>query len=301
MEIVYLDKQKPAKEDHLALLLGNFDGVHLGHQELIFKAKVKGEGRIGVLLFSESPSKFIVNGKSVSELTPLDKKLSLFASYGIDIAYIVKAEPSLFSLSPEEFMEQILSPISPSLIVVGTDYRFGYRAMGNAETLEKRFKVVAVPLKEIEGTKVGTREIITYLKQANIEKANEFLGRPYEIKGKVVQGNHLGRTISFPTANLALEGNYVLPMTGVYFGVGYLRGVPYKAMINIGSNPTIGNVKEERVEAYLLNAKGDFYGAILYLSFLYFRRGETKFENIELLKEQLDADKLALIDYLPSR
>lgn len=301
MDVIYLDKQTPTKEKNLTLLLGNFDGVHLGHQELIFEAKVRGEGKIGVLLFSENPSKFIPNGKSVHELTPLDKKLSLFSSYGVDIAYVVKSEPSLFTLSPNEFIDSIIKVIGPSLIIVGTDYRFGYKASGDVKILRDHFKVVAVPLKEINGIKVGTKEIITFLSKGDIDSANAFLGRPYEIKGKVIQGNHLGRTISFPTANLLLDGDYVLPMTGVYFGIAYLRGLPYKAMINIGNNPTIGTVKETRVEAYLLNANGNFYDATIYLTFLYFRRPETKFENIESLKRQLDADKLALIDYLPNK
>lgn len=297
MEVIELDKREPLKEKNLSLLLGNFDGVHLGHQELIFEAKMKGEGKIAVLLFSESPSRFIENGKNHKELTPLDKKISIFQSQGIDIAYILRSERSLFSLSPEDFIRKILQPLNPSLIVVGEDYRFGYRAEGNPALLEKYFKTDVVPLLMKEGRKIGTQEIISFLKNGEVDKAAEFLGRPYEIKGTITKGNGLGHTIGFPTANLALAEDYLLPKNGVYFGLAFLRGLPYKAMINIGNNPTVGKLVNERVEVHLLNASGNFYGQTLYVNFLAFRREEEKFENLEKLKEQLEKDKKALDDY----
>lgn len=297
MEVIELDKQQPLKEQNLSLLLGNFDGVHLGHQELIFEAKKEGQGKIAVLLFSESPAKFIDNGKDHRELTPLDKKISIFQSQGVDIAYILKADKSLFALSPEEFIEKILKPINPSLIVVGEDYRFGYMAQGNHEILKKHFKTHVVSLLTKDGRKVGTQEIVSFLKKGEIEKVTEFLGRPYEIKGKVIKGNGLGHTIDFPTANLSFSQDYILPKNGVYFGLAFLRGLPYKAMINIGTNPTVGRLVNERVEVHLLNASGNFYGQTLYVSFLTFRREEEKFESLKKLQEQLQKDKKALEDY----
>lgn len=297
MEVIELDKQQPLKESNLSLLLGNFDGVHLGHQELIFEAKKEGEGKIAVLLFSDSPAKFIDNGKEHRELTPLDKKISIFQSQGVDIAYILKAEKSLFALSPEEFIEKILKPINPSLIVVGEDYRFGYKAQGNPEILQKRFKTRVVSLLTKDGKKIGTQEIVSFLKKGEIEKVTEFLGRPYEIKGTIIKGNGLGHTIGFPTANLSFSEDYILPKNGVYFGLAFLRGLPYKAMINIGTNPTVGNLVNERVEVHLLNASGNFYGQTLYVNFLTFRREEKKFDDLKKLQEQLAKDKKALEDY----
>lgn len=297
MEIIRLAVQEPLKEKNLSLLLGNFDGVHLGHQELIFDARIHGEGKVAVLLFSESPAKFINNGKDHKELTPLDAKISVFRSLGVDIVYILKAESSLFSLSPIEFIEKVLIPLNPSLVVVGEDYRFGYKAQGDPDLLKKHFKTDVVPIFKKGSKKVGTQEIISFLKNGEIEKATQFLGRSYEIKGKVVKGNGLGHTIGFPTANLSLSEDYVLPKNGVYFGLAFLRGMPYKAMINIGRNPTVGNLVNERVEVHILYASGNFYGETLYVDFLTFRRDEQKFNSLEELKEQLEKDKEALNAY----
>lgn len=294
---IELNGNQIEKIDKLTILLGNFDGVHLGHQTLIFEAKKRTSGPIGVVVFSDNPAKYIGSGKSQKCLTGFERKLRLFEERGIEYGFILKAEPSLFALSPEEFMHKYIDAISPSLIVVGEDYRFGKMAKGNPETLRTRYEVVTVPLLMMDEHKIGTKEIIESLESGDISLANKMLGYPYEISGKVIEGRHLGRTIGYPTANIDYSDDAVLPKVGVYLGLAFWRGIPYKAMISVGHNPTAGRLEKPSLEAYLLGANGSFYGETVYLDFLSFRREEKNFSSLEGLKKQLDEDKQALIDY----
>lgn len=276
------------------LILGNFDGVHLGHRSLVFGARKLAEGDIAVLLFDQAPSQFFSSGKSTSVLTSLEDKEVQFNALGVDLAYVLHVSKEFFALSAEEFVEKVLKILAPSLIVVGTDYTYGKGALGTVETLKKSFKVFAEPLLENEGHKISTQSIIKEIRSGAIKEANAELGRPYQVKGTIAHGLENGRKMGFPTANLAFDTPYVLPKSGVYLGVAYLRGLPHKALINVGDNPTIGVLHQSIIEAYLKDFEGEAYGETLYLEFDSFLREEKKFASMDELRAQMELDKKEL-------
>ena len=295
MKQVFLDYKKvQGSSDKLTLLLGTFDGIHLGHQQLILEGKKRTEGDLGVLLFSANPADYFDNGKSHSVLTSLEDKLRLFASFGLDVAYILLIDKAFFDLTPERFIETILVPLHPERIVVGTDYSFGKKAEGTDALLKEKFSLDVVSLLDYEGRKVSTQRIISDLANGDLSSANGQLGRDYEIHGLIAHGYENGRKIGFPTANLEMQTPYALPKSGVYEGLVYLRGRPYESLINVGTNPTVGLLKHQRVECYLEGFEGEAYGETIYVSFHQRLRDEIKFASLDELKEQLEKDKANL-------
>lgn len=274
-----------------SLLLGYFDGVHLGHQELIRQAKSH-DKTAGVLLFDRNLATLLPNtGKSLKELTSLEDKLDLFERFGIDYAYIIHTDLSFLGLSKEEFVQKVLQKISPSYLVVGEDYSFGKGKEGNVEYLKKFFQVDVCPLLEDRFGKISSRTIVSFLEEGKIKEANSELGYLYSLKGKVVPGLRNGRKISFPTANLEENNSYVIPKRGVYAGYTLVDDKKYPSIINIGDNPTVGLLHHDLIESHLLSFNQDIYGKEIKVEFLEFLREEKKFSSLEELKEQLKKDK----------
>jgi riboflavin kinase/FMN adenylyltransferase len=273
------------------LCLGTFDGVHLGHQALLLEGRKIAEGDLAVLCFEDNPSHYFGNGKSPLVLTSLEDKERLFEAAGVSLLYLLHLDEGFFAHTPEEFMDQVLTALAPAHLVVGEDYRFGKDAKGDPSTLAKKFPTTVVPLRSLDGEKVSTQRIISFLKEGSLSKANAALGRPYQLVGKVVPGFQNGRKMGFPTANLDLLAPYVLPKAGVYLGACYVHGVPYKALINIGDNPTLGLLKESIVECYLDGFHEDIYGARIYCEFIAYIRGEMKFRNLDELEKQMKKDR----------
>ena len=262
------------------LLLGNFDGLHLGHQTLIEKAKEEGDPF--VLLLDPSFKK----DDAHKVLTTLTDKIRLFARYGVSHIFVLRTGPSFFELSKDDFISLVLKRLNPPALVVGEDYSFGFKGEGTAFDLKRSFPTFALPLLEKDGKKIGTTLIKNLILEGKVSEAASFLGRPYEIKGEIQHGFQNGRKINFPTANL-LPNEYVLPRKAVYCGYAFLRGNCYKSIINVGDAPTVGKLKQNIVEAYLDGFEGDCYGETLYLNFVSFLREERKFEDLETLKEEL--------------
>lgn len=274
-----------------SLLLGYFDGVHLGHQELIRQARSR-DKNTGVLLFDRNLATLLPNtGKSLKELTSLEDKLDLFERFGVDYAYIIHTDLSFLGLSKEEFVQKVLQKISPSYLVVGEDYSFGKGKEGNVEYLKKFFQVDVCPLLEDRFGKISSRMIVSFLEKGMIKEANSELGYLYSLKGKVVPGLRNGRKISFPTANLEENNSYVIPKGGVYAGYTWVDDKKYPSIINIGDNPTVGLLHHDLIESHLLSFNQDIYGKEIKIEFLKFLREEKKFSSLEELKEQLKKDK----------
>lgn len=272
-----------------ALCLGDFDGVHLGHQELAKRALSLGEA--AVFLFDKDPSLFLDNGKGKRFLTSWEDKAALFAKLGVETIYLEEVDASFFALPPERFLEEVLGPLSPKALVVGEDYRFGRGGEGDAKLLSSRFPVEVVPLlRDESGAKIASRSIKQSLSSGDVVTPSAMMGRPYEIKGSVVEGFHNGRKIGFPTINLSLSFPYFLPQSGVYRGYAMLRGERYEAIVNVGKNPTVGLLEEEIVEAHLKGFSDDAYGEKATIGFLKRIRGERKFSSLEELKAQLEED-----------
>jgi riboflavin kinase/FMN adenylyltransferase len=284
----------PPLKDKLTLCLGNFDGIHRGHQALILEARKEADGPLGVLLFDDNPARYFPNGKSARVLTSLEDKKRHFAALGVDVAYVIHIDQAFFGLSKDAFIRQVLAPLKPKRLVVGADYSFGEKAAGGLEDLRKLFPVTSVPLLNEYGQKISTQSIIRAIEKGEIARANSELGYPYEISGVVGHGYENGRKLGFPTANLVLSIPYVYPQDGVYLALIYLRGIPHKALVNVGKNPTIGLLKEPVIECYLSDLKEMIYGETLYVDFLKKLRDEVKFASREALEAQMEKDKEAL-------
>ncbi len=293
MKTVYYDSSWGIIPNKLTLLLGSFDGLHLGHYELVKEGKKKAEGDIGALIFSDNIASFL-GKKSAKVLTSLDDKKRLFSSYGFDYLFIMPLSKGLLELDKDMFMERYIAPLSPSLLVCGEDYSFGYKGEGGISDLKKRFPVSVLPLKRMGDEKIGTQGIISLIEGGKIEEANEELGRAYEVVGKVVKGFGNGHKIGFPTANLSLFAPYALPPYGVYKTIAYLRGIPHLSLTNIGNNPTLGISSQESIETYIPSFDKEIYDETMYLSFLSFLRPEKRFKNVDELKKQIEIDAFSL-------
>lgn len=297
-KIIYLDDQYTNRDEgDLILVLGNFDGFHVGHMSLFDEAlRLKEEtgGTTSAIIFDAAASTILNNGKSVKYLTPLPEKVSRLESMGIDVIYIFHMCEELLRMTSEEFLDFIHYALHPINVIVGEDYTFGYKAMGKVSDLVNVFNDsvhVMKILKDKNGDKFSTQNIIKLIENGDIETANEDLIQPYSIVGKVIAGKQNGRTIGFPTANLELVAEYVIPKVGVYAGeVALENGDVYPSIINVGSNPTVNSDNKLRIEAYLDGYDGDLYNHYIQLSFLSFIRDEKKFASLDDLKKQLQMD-----------
>ena len=284
------------------IALGNFDGVHLGHQRVMAEVaddKSAHEFVAGslatVVTFSPHPQAFFL-GVSRPLLTPVEEKASQLSLIGIQQLVILPFDEALAALSPEEFVEQVLvNQLKAQQISVGCDFRFGRGRSGDALGLEKiagRYDVpvVRVPLREEKGDRISSSRIREALQTGELSEATQLLGRPYTLIGTVVEGKQLGRTIGFPTANLLVPEEKFLPRTGVYsVWVHLLDSQPIKGVMNIGNRPTVGG-QELSIEIHLLDWSGDLYGQKMSVSLQHFVRGEEKFESLEALKAQIAKD-----------
>lgn len=281
----------PEKKDNLTLALGTFDGFHKAHYKLALNARFETTSYSGILFFSASPENYLARNKSKNVLTSLDDKIRYASKVGLDYAYVIDVDSSFFSLTPIEFINKILLPLGVTSVVVGEDFRFGKNGAGDVDLLRKYFKVYCLKIEKLDGVKISSSNIKEYIEEGEVKKAWKFLGHPYEISGYVIKGFHNGHKIGFPTLNISLKDNYVLPLNGVYFGLCYCLGIPYKALINVGNNPTIGKLNKPLVEVHLLDFNKDLYNDFVYVSFLEFERKEIKFNSLEELKKQIENDK----------
>ena len=288
-----------------AIALGNFDGIHQGHkavlQPIIDAPRLSEQPNLysSVVSFSPHPREFFSGGK-LQLLTPIPQKAEILSNLGIEQLVLLPFNRDLASLSPQQFVEQILvEQLQAKLISVGSDFRFGYQRKGTAEDLKNiaaGFGITVLLnslLKSQNHNNAGVRVSSSLIRQAlsegEMSKANMMLGRPYSLIGEVVAGQQLGRTIGFPTANLQLPREKFLPRYGVY-SVDVLWGrTEIKGVMNIGCRPTVAG-ESPSTEVHLLNWSGDLYGQTLKVNLLKFLRPEQKFPSVEALKEQITKD-----------
>lgn len=291
MKIVEIDVNNLQLEPNetCSLCLGYFDGVHLGHLELIQKAV--NDGNASVMTFDVSPSYVLKKNPNENFLTSLYDKSNILKSIGVKTLYVLRMSDELLKYSVNEFIENILQVINPNKIYVGEDYRFGRYAAGTPEDLKEYFDVEVCPLKQMDGSKISSRVIRDLISFGEVEEANKLLSRPYSIVGLVVEGKHNGQKIGFPTANLDLDYPYVLPKIGVYMGFVKLMNSKYKALICVGTHPTIMELNKPLIEVHLISYKGDLYGREIDVQFVKYMRDVMRFASLEELKDQLQKDR----------
>jgi riboflavin kinase/FMN adenylyltransferase len=262
-----------------AVALGTFDGVHTGHRGVIEQALEAGPEPT-VVTFDPHPRTAL--GNRVELLTTLDRRLELLEELGVQATLVVAFTLELARLEPEQFVEQVLRPIAAEVVVAGADFRFGHGRRGDLELVRSLgFDVRAVPL--IEG--VSSSTIRDLVREGDVEAAAKLLGRPAEVEGTVVAGEARGGTLGFPTANLDVRPELLVPGNGIYAGA----AAGHRAAISIGTNPHYGG-HERRVEAHLLDFSGDLYGQRLVVELWRRLRDEQAFETENDLIQQIGAD-----------
>jgi riboflavin kinase/FMN adenylyltransferase len=262
-----------------AVAIGTFDGVHLGHRRVLRAALDSGLTPAAVTF---DPHPRIALGNRVELLTTLERRLELLDEIGIEDVLVVEFTPDTARLEPEEFVDKTLRAIGAKVIAAGENFRFGHGRSGDLDLLSRLgFDVRPVPL--VEG--VSSSALRKLLKAGEIEQAASLLGRPPEVEGIVVSGDARGGTLGFPTANLSVDPELLVPAYGIYAGaVGENR-----AAISIGTNPHYGG-EERRIEAFLLDLEGDLYGRRLVLELWSRLRDERVFGSEEDLIDQIARD-----------
>ena len=200
-------------------------------------------------------------------------------------------EKETLKVTKDEFIERVLKPLNPKIIFVGSDYKFGWDGEGDANYLSRFFDVRVIPLEKIDNLKISSKKIRELVEAGKMEKAAALLGRPYRISGLVVEGDHNGQKIDFPTANLDLDYTYVFPKEGVYMGYGYFMNRKRKAMICVGTHPTIHQLMKPIIEVHIIDFNENLYGRELYVEFVSFIRPVMQFASMEELREQLIKDE----------
>ena len=295
MKTILVDYKKPTSRfENLSLCLGYFDGVHLGHQALIKYARKNAKYTLGLLTFNKPISTLVENGKNKEVLSSLDDRFKIISKFGIDYYFVLQIDKDFVKLSDLEFID-MLKKMNVKEIFVGKDFRYGKEAKGTIYTLQDYFDVKVIDIENVDGEKVSTQSIGKLLQEGNIIKANDLLGHNYNMVGSIVHGNHIGTTLGFPTINLKLSDNYLLPRFGVYKTICYVDNVPHVSITNVGVKPTIGDDNKPIVEVHLLNFDKEVYGDVINLEFVKFVRPEMKFDSLEELKEQIKVDISSVI------
>lgn len=280
-------------------VLGNFDGVHKGHQSLIQAAREL-QGSILLLTFHPHPQVFM--GKPFGKIQTLEEKLSCLEAYGVDEVLILPFDQDLADMSKEDFLQRILRDgLGADAVVVGYNYHFGKGAQGKSSdipSLGKKygFQGIVVPACRIEEKVVSSSRIREAIRKGQIQEAQKLLGHPYEVRGLVVHGQGVGRTIGFPTANLEVSPEKLLPGPGVYSVLGKLDGRVLPGFCNVGTQPTFRD-RERRlvVEAHFFDFEEDLYGREISLTFVSWLRKIQRFPSVEALVEELKADRTAAL------
>lgn len=262
-----------------AVAIGTFDGVHLGHRRVLDAAVAAG---LTPTVVTFDPHPRIAFGYEVELLTTLRRRLELIGDAGIEDALVVEFDLDVAQLEPEEFVAQVLRPIGTEVVVAGADFRFGRGRAGDLEVLRRLgLDARTVPLVE----NVSSSRIRDLLRGGEVERAAKLLGRPPEVEGTVVAGDARGGTLGFPTANLRLEPDLLVPAYGIYAGA----ADGHRAAISIGTNPHYGGA-ERRVEAHLLDFEGDLYGRRLVVELWRRLRDEQSFSSEDELVAQIARD-----------
>lgn len=283
----------------VVVALGNFDGVHLGHQVVLRRAVEEGRRRsepVVAATFHPHPRAVLRPGEEPPLLSTLEMRRELLLRYGADEVYVIRFDKELSQKSPEEFARDVLvGEIGSSAVVVGENFRFGHRASGNLDDLRRLMRsyggdAIGVPLHGANGDEeINSTRIRAMISTGAVTDAGRLLGRPYAVRGRVVEGDRRGRTIGFPTANLLPDPAVVVPARGVYAGYACVGEKRYAVCTNVGVAPTFER-GESKVEAHLLQFDGDLYGRTIDVSFTARIRDERRFSGVEELKAQIARD-----------
>ncbi|MEI8377549.1 MAG: bifunctional riboflavin kinase/FAD synthetase [bacterium] len=288
---------KPNLLESSAVALGFFDGVHLGHS-FVIKSMIKKAKKTALtpcaVTFANHPLEILQNTKVPSIIT-LEKRLELLQNLGIEAILLLDFSKELIALSAENYLKNILvESLHPKFITVGFNHSFGANKKGNSEFLQNNskkygYELLSIPPVELNSTVISSSLIKKCIANSDFESASQYLGRDFSIVGEVVKGRQLGRTLGFATANLLQDENLVEIPNGVYSGWAKVHGKKHKAMINVGTAPTLKD-GQKTIEAHILNFDKDIYSQIIEVGFNRKIRDEKKFDSKEELVAQIKND-----------
>jgi riboflavin kinase/FMN adenylyltransferase len=289
---------KDIQKSNNYIALGSFDGLHLGHLSLIYKVvqmAKENNGRSMVFTFKNHP-KTLLNKKDVPKLLmDNSRKVEILRTHKVDIVCFQEFNLEFMKMTPEEFVGFLVLKYNVKGFVVGFNYRFGYKNLGDVELLQKLKNKYGYELYVMEPCTykkeiVSSTRIRKSLEAGDVFEASKMLSLPYTLTGEVIHGKKLGRTIGFPTANLKYNENFILPKVGVYYTNIKVNNNIYKGITSVGNNPTVEG-RDLTIETYILDFNDNIYGEKIELSFIKKIRDMEKYHNVEELKVQLEKDK----------
>jgi len=306
MKVIETIHELPARLEHPVVALGVFDGVHIGHQQIIREVVRRARDHSGtaiVLSFFPHPQKVIASGNAPPLLQTFEQQAEMLDQLGIDIFLRLPFTRRLSLLSPLEFVQDLLLRTGSREVHVGANFRFGHRRKGDFETLrglgsQFGFTVKQTAIVRFRGTRVSSTVLRALIREGQVALAKRLLGRPYEIRGSIVKGARRGIELGFPTANLKPD-NELAPTTGVYVTRAFVNGAEYVGATNIGFRPTIQGFREPEptIETHLLGFSGDLYGQAMRLQFCFRIRPERRFDTADALIQRIRKDILWVQKY----
>ena len=289
-----------------AICVGTFDGLHLGHKVVVGET-IKHAKRLGikslVFTFWPHPLEIIQTEKKVYYLNTFQEKIDLFSKSGIDYLVLFPFNKDFASISSKSFIKDFLvEKLKMKFFVIGYDHQFGKGRKGKYEKVidcgnELDFGVERIEQQAVSQESISSTKIREFIKSGDVNLANKLLGYPYFISGEVEKGRQIGTKIGFPTANIKIATNKIMPQIGVYAVNVEIENTIYNAMANLGFKPTLNNERKLSLEVHIFNFKADLYSKNIKLSFCKRIRDEIKFDNLEELKSQIQKDKNIITDY----
>jgi len=284
-----------------AITLGSFDGIHLGHIKILEELKRTKEklglDRTLLLTFHPHPQQVLKrNNSSIQLLTTIEERLEQLAKHGIDEVGIIQFSVEFAKTTYEEFFRNtLIDQIGTKAIVVGFNHAFGKNREGDIEHVRSlasglAVEVIEVPPLIVNDVSISSTKIRNALLEGDIATANSYLGYPYTLCGKVIEGDKLGRELGYPTANLEIDPVKLIPADGVYAATVDIEGNTYKGALSIGTRPTVDGAHDRRIEVHLLDFSGDLYGKQLKFEVLQYIRAQEKFSSLEELTAQIARD-----------
>lgn len=293
MKIIELNLNSQTKlNEPLVACIGYFDGLHLGHQELIKKTielALNKQLKKALISFKNDPKDFMGQEKT-RHLQSLDEKIAQLTKYNLDYLILLEFDHQMLKMSVDQFHQFLKNNLNIDTLICGFDFHYAYKGIGNNLTLKQDFNLYCLNSIDFKFQKISTTRIKQALSLCDVVLANTLLGYDFYLKAKVLKGKQIGRNIGFPTANLQLESDQFYPANGVYAGYCLHRQKRYRCLINIGFNPTVVDDRILKVEVFLMDFNGNLYDEIISVYFLDYIRSEIKFDNLTALKKQIEGD-----------
>ena len=295
------------KKEEFCLSVGVFDGLHLGHQYLLGKLLELSDNKgyiPGVITFRHHPQTVLYPQKAVPQLTTLEKRTSLLREFGINYVFPIDFNLAIARMSAHDFIEAICEQINLKSLVIGSDFALGRDRQGTTRVLQQLgvdlgFAVDVVGQKTAQDSNISSSNIRNLLKKGNLNQANSLLGRYYSIEGKVERGEGVGARLGYPTANMSIPDNCLVPMDGIYATVSILDGNRYYSITSIGERPTFEFADRKHViETYIMDFNKNLYGKVIEIFFVEWMRCQEAFVNEDALIAQMQVDSQTVMTIL---